>query len=109
MITPFVSSLRLGYVLTHRTRPYITKLEARNQGFAKIYSFSNCKHYFVKIRDYYGQGFLLSGMFWYLSFFSIRPPPGLLPLLGPLERYVMPTIDAALLISSRAGADLGQI
>ena len=44
----------------------------------------------------------------YLLFFSIRPPPGLLPVLGPLERYMMPTLDSALLISSRAGADLGR-
>ena len=40
-------------------------------------------------------------------FFSIRPPLGLLPVLGPLEWYLMPTLDAALLISSRVGADLG--
>ena len=40
--------------------------------------------------------------------FSIRPPPGLLPVLGRLERYMTPTLDSALLISSRAGADLGQ-
>ena len=40
-------------------------------------------------------------------FFCIRPPLGLLPVLGPLERYVTPTLDAALLVSSRAGADLG--
>ena len=39
-------------------------------------------------------------------FFSFRPPPGLLPVLGPLERYVTPTLDAALLITSRAGADV---
>ena len=41
-------------------------------------------------------------------FFCIRPPLGLLPVLGPLEWYVTPTLEAALLISSRAGADLGQ-
>ena len=41
-------------------------------------------------------------------FLSIRPPPGLLPVLGPLERYMTPTLDSALLISSRVGADLGQ-
>ena len=29
-------------------------------------------------------------------------------MLGPLERYMTLTIDAALLISSRVGADLGQ-
>ena len=29
--------------------------------------------------------------------------------MGLLERYVMPTLDAALLVSSRAGADLGQM
>ena len=28
-------------------------------------------------------------------------------MLGPLERYMTPTLDAALLISSRAGTDLG--
>ena len=41
-------------------------------------------------------------------FFCIRPPPGLLPVLGPLECYMTPTLDAALLISSRVGADLGR-
>ena len=28
-------------------------------------------------------------------------------MLGPLERYVTPTLDVALLCSSRAGSDLG--
>ena len=28
-------------------------------------------------------------------------------MLGPLERYLTPTLNAALLISSRVGADLG--
>ena len=32
----------------------------------------------------------------------------LLPVLGPLERYMTPTLDTALLSSSRAGADLGR-
>ena len=41
-------------------------------------------------------------------FFNILPPPGLLPVLGPLERYITPTLDAALLCSSRAGSDLGR-
>ena len=40
-----------------------------------------------------------------LLFFSIRPTPGLLPVLGLLEWYMMPTLDWALLISSKAGAD----
>ena len=40
------------------------------------------------------------------NFFCIRPPQGLLPVLGPLERYMKPTLDAALLSCSRAGADL---
>ena len=43
-----------------------------------------------------------------LPFFCIPPPPGLLPVLGPLERYMTPTLDSALLVSSRAGADLGR-
>ena len=43
-----------------------------------------------------------------IFFFSIHPPPELLPVLGPLERYMTPTLDAALLYSSRAGSDLGQ-
>ena len=30
-------------------------------------------------------------------------------MLGPLERYMTPTLDAALLSSSRAGADLGRM
>ena len=32
-----------------------------------------------------------------MSFFCIRPPPVLLPVLGLLERYMTPTLDAALL------------
>ena len=44
----------------------------------------------------------------FFFFFCIRPPPGLLPVLGPLECYMTPTLDAALLISSRVGADLGR-
>ena len=43
-----------------------------------------------------------------LFFFSIRPPPGMLSLLGLLEQYMTPTLDSALLISSRAGAYLGR-
>ena len=30
-------------------------------------------------------------------------------MLGLLERYMMPTLDAALLCSSRAGSDLGHV
>ena len=40
--------------------------------------------------------------------FFIRHSPGLLPVLGLLERYMTPTLDVALLSSSRAGADLGR-
>ena len=40
-------------------------------------------------------------------FFSICPPPELLPVLGPLERYMTLALDTALLCSSRAGSDLG--
>ena len=42
-------------------------------------------------------------------FVSIHPPLELLPVLGPLERCMMPTLDTALLYSSRAGSDLGWI
>ena len=42
-------------------------------------------------------------------FFSISPLPELLPVLGPLEWYVTPTLDAALLCSSRVGSDLGRL
>ena len=42
------------------------------------------------------------------SFFCIRPPPELLPVLGLLDRYMTPTLDAALLCSSRASSDLGR-
>ena len=38
-------------------------------------------------------------MFFFV-FFGICPPPGLLPVLGPCEQYMTPTLDAALLISS---------
>ena len=41
-------------------------------------------------------------------FLSIRLPPELLPVLGLLEQYMTPTLDAAMLYSSRAGSDLGQ-
>ena len=41
-------------------------------------------------------------------FLSIRSPPGLLPVLGLLERYMTPTLDTAHLCSSRAGSDLGR-
>ena len=44
----------------------------------------------------------------WVIFFCIPPPPGLLPVLGLLEWYMTPTLDSALLISSRAGADLGR-
>ena len=57
-------------------------------------------------------------IFYYFLLFSIRPSQGLLHVLGPLTRYMTPTLDAALLMcgspergratSSRAGADLGQ-
>ena len=42
------------------------------------------------------------------TFFCIRPPPGLLPVLGPLKRYMTPKLDSALLCSSGAGADPGR-
>ena len=48
------------------------------------------------------------GIFVFFILFIIRPPPGLLHVLGPLERYMIPTLDSALLISYRAGADLGR-
>ena len=40
-------------------------------------------------------------------FFCIHPPPELLPVLVPLEQYMTPTLDAALLYGSRMGSDLG--
>ena len=49
----------------------------------------------------------LSTLFY--AFFCIRPSPGLLPVLEQLERYMTPTLDAALLSSSRAGAYLDGI
>ena len=36
-------------------------------------------------------------VFIYIFFYSILPPPGLLPVLGPLKWYMTPTLDAALL------------
>ena len=41
-------------------------------------------------------------------FFSIPLPLELLPVLGPLERYMTPTLDVALICSSRAGSYLGR-
>ena len=46
-------------------------------------------------------------IFIYYFFFSFHPPLALLLVLGLLERYMTPTLDSTLLISSRAGADLG--
>ena len=43
-----------------------------------------------------------------IFFWCIHPSSGLLPVLGPLEQYMTPALDAALLITSRAGADLGR-
>ena len=37
-------------------------------------------------------------------YFSIHPPPGLLPELGLLTRYMTPALDAALLISHVCGS-----
>ena len=42
------------------------------------------------------------------GFLSICPPPELLPVLGLLEQYMTPTLDAAVQCSSRAGSDLGR-
>ena len=44
---------------------------------------------------------ILSDLVFWRVCFSIRPPPGLLSVLGPLERYITPTFDAALLYSSQ--------
>ena len=41
-------------------------------------------------------------------FISICPPLGWLPVLGPREQFMTPALDAALIISSSAGADLGR-
>ena len=40
-------------------------------------------------------------------FLIICPPLELLPLLGPWQQWVPPTLDASLLCSSTAGSDLG--
>ena len=48
-----------------------------------------------------------TGVSIFFLLFCIRPPPGLLPVLGPLERYMTPTLGAALLCCSRACSDLG--
>ena len=37
-------------------------------------------------------------LIFFYYFFSIPPPPGLLLVLGPLTRYMTPTLDAALLM-----------
>ena len=42
------------------------------------------------------------------AIFFIHLPSELLPVLGPWNSDVMPTLDAALLFSSRAGSDLGR-
>ena len=41
-------------------------------------------------------------------FFLYPPSSGIAPMLGPLERYMTPTLDTALLYSSRMGSDLGR-
>ena len=58
-----------------------------------------CKEFFL---------FFFIFIFLFFIFFSIDPPQALLPVLGPLDRYMTPTLDVALLSSSRAGADLGR-
>ena len=50
----------------------------------------------------------LENIYLNIYFFCIRPPPEWLPVLGPLEHYMTPTLDAALLCGSRAGSDLGR-
>ena len=65
-----------------------------------------------KITNRYGkcrQRYVENNLTQILSIFFLYPPssPGLPPVLGLLERYMTPTLDTALLISSRAGADLG--
>ena len=52
--------------------------------------------------------FSIVHIYLFYNLFSIHPPPGLLPELGLLERYMTPTLDSALLCCSRAGADLGR-
>ena len=60
-------------------------------------------------KESHKQRYLLLGFkVFKFGFFSIRPPTGLLPVLGLLERYLTTTHDSALLISSRVGADLGR-
>ena len=69
----------------------------------KVLSFLPCREWYLS-----GNTKVPRGHFFIIFYlFSIHPPPGLLPVLGPLERYMIPTLDAALLCSSRAGADLG--
>ena len=45
----------------------------------------------------------LHGMVWqiilnFFFYFSFRSPPGLLPVLGPLKRYMTPTLDAVAIL-----------
>ena len=43
----------------------------------------------------------------FLLLFLYAPSPGIASCVGTAERYMTPTLDAALLYSSRAGSDLG--
>ena len=52
--------------------------------------------------SFFGLCVLAKHLPFFFFFFCICPPPGLLPVLGPLEQYTTPTLDLALLCSSRA-------
>ena len=55
--------------------------------------FDNCAGQNIQQSDLFGS--LKTNML--QAFFCIRPPRELLPVLEPLERYMTPTLDLALL------------
>ena len=44
------------------------------------------------------RAYFINALIFFLFFSFVDASPGLLPVLGPLERYMTPTLDAALLL-----------
>ena len=109
--TPKVSSKSLiqdlEVVLVWHFKIFYIFLEvADNRFFVNVRSplFQGSKHWLNGRMDVIlSYSVHLSRSYVFVFLFCIRLPPELLPVLGP------PTLDAALLCSSRAGSDLGRV
>ena len=100
-------------------QPTLTQWSHRSRSFTFCLSFSS---HFLEIFLHFPQILTLLVIQWTsysIDFISlpprlaltifVQPPPELLPVLGSLECYMTPTLDAALLCNSRAGSDLGRL